>query len=86
MPSDASFPVLHDCCNFTKETIFCIATQMLDFNIFIVLALQFFLRSKDKCKMLTKMLTLSKLHQIETSSLAGTRVQVMSNKNRNKIG
>ena len=41
---------------------------------------QFFLRSKDKCKMLTKMLTLSKLQQIETSSLAGTRVQVMSNR------
>ena len=30
--------------------------------------------------MFTKMLTLSKLHQIETSSLAGTRVQVMSNR------
>ena len=50
------------------------------FKIFILIALQFFILSKDKCKMLTKMLTLSKVHQIETSTLAGTRVQVMSNR------
>ena len=47
------------------------------FNILILLALQFFILPKDKCKMLTKMLTLSKVHQIETSSIAGTRVQVI---------
>ena len=50
------------------------------FNILILLALQFFILPKDKCKMLTKMLTLSKVHQIETSSMTGTRVQVMSNR------
>ena len=54
------------------------------FNILILLALQFFILSKDKCKMLTKMLTLSKGHQIETSSMAGTRVQVISNKKQEK--
>ena len=50
------------------------------FNILILLALQFIILSKDKCKMLTKMLTLSKGHQIETSSMAGTRVQVMTSR------
>ena len=50
------------------------------FNILILLALQFFILPKDKCKMLTKMLTISKVHQIETSSMAGTRVQVKSNR------
>ena len=58
---DAPFPVLNDCCNFTMATTFCIATDISDFNIAIVIASQFFLLSKDKCKMLTKMLTLSKV-------------------------